>query len=407
MIKFKKVIAFTLIELIIVIAIISILAAIVVIFINPSVLFSNGRNSTRVTDIGNIKTAISRYLADSPVNGVTRNVSDLAGYSQLLSLAQAGTAGNCPGGINGVNSTNTPSTTFSLSNTNGSIVASNLDISLLLNGGYLTKVPKDPLNQNNYQACFDTYAGNPLIVYSSSTEILTTLYSSVIGDIQAFKPTFLTNLQGWYDATQISGISSGQALCTWKDLSGNSIDAIQGSSNLCPKYQKNYYNTNKPAVVYNNSVYQTLESNSSIFAGLNSYSIVIVLQQTGGQGCMCALRTNDDAISLEGGALTWVLPNNPSGGTYLASGAYQSSPTLLTLTVNNLSNISSFRNGQSVASATATLRQTPSGYLAFGRDQSVHAFGGLISEIIIYKYALPTNDRVAVENYLNQKYGLY
>lgn len=56
-VRIKKLVAFTLIELIIVIAIISILAAIVVIFINPATLFGNGRNSRRSNERENYKYA--------------------------------------------------------------------------------------------------------------------------------------------------------------------------------------------------------------------------------------------------------------------------------------------------------------------------------------------------------------
>ncbi len=56
--------SFTLIELLIVIAIIGILAATVVLVLNPTQLLAQSRDSTRIQDLANINTAISDYLAD-------------------------------------------------------------------------------------------------------------------------------------------------------------------------------------------------------------------------------------------------------------------------------------------------------------------------------------------------------
>jgi prepilin-type N-terminal cleavage/methylation domain-containing protein len=55
--KFKK--SFTLVELMIVIAIIAILSAIVIFALNPSRLFDNFRDTRRVTDISSIHKAIN------------------------------------------------------------------------------------------------------------------------------------------------------------------------------------------------------------------------------------------------------------------------------------------------------------------------------------------------------------
>jgi prepilin-type N-terminal cleavage/methylation domain-containing protein len=54
--KFKK--SFTLVELMIVIAILAILSAIVIFALNPARLFDNFRDSRRVTDITTIHKAI-------------------------------------------------------------------------------------------------------------------------------------------------------------------------------------------------------------------------------------------------------------------------------------------------------------------------------------------------------------
>jgi len=56
---------FTLIELLVVIAILAVLATAVVLVINPAELLAQGRDSTRISDLSTLKTAISLYLADT------------------------------------------------------------------------------------------------------------------------------------------------------------------------------------------------------------------------------------------------------------------------------------------------------------------------------------------------------
>lgn len=57
---------FTLVELMIVIAILAILAAIVIFALNPAELFKRARDSQRMSDLRVLSSAISYYLADSP-----------------------------------------------------------------------------------------------------------------------------------------------------------------------------------------------------------------------------------------------------------------------------------------------------------------------------------------------------
>ncbi len=54
---------FTLVEIVIVIAIIGILAAVTVVALKPAEIFANGRNSRRVSDVSSLRTAVSQWLA--------------------------------------------------------------------------------------------------------------------------------------------------------------------------------------------------------------------------------------------------------------------------------------------------------------------------------------------------------
>jgi len=66
---------FTLIELVIVIGILAILAAAVVLVLNPAELLAQARDSQRLSDLGSIKSAIALYLATATSTDVTYNVT--------------------------------------------------------------------------------------------------------------------------------------------------------------------------------------------------------------------------------------------------------------------------------------------------------------------------------------------
>jgi len=57
-----------------------------------------------------------------------------------------------------------------------------------------------------------------------------------------WSPLDLPGLVAWYDASQITGLSDGDPVGTWSDLSGNSHDATQATAALKPLYKTNLQN---------------------------------------------------------------------------------------------------------------------------------------------------------------------
>ncbi len=124
---------FTLVELIIVVAIIALLAAATFVAVNPAKRIGEAQNSQRWSDITSIADAYITYMADN--SGVDHtNV----------------TVGTCyeideAGGTNGAGDANCVAS----STCAGAVGASNdLDLEFLVTGGYIGRIPYDPSSRD-------------------------------------------------------------------------------------------------------------------------------------------------------------------------------------------------------------------------------------------------------------------
>lgn len=93
-----KVKGFTLIELLVVIAILAVLATAVVLILNPAELIRQGRDSTRLSDLASLNTALALYLSD-----VDPATASLGACSAARCTANAGAAS--PFKVGGPNAT--------------------------------------------------------------------------------------------------------------------------------------------------------------------------------------------------------------------------------------------------------------------------------------------------------------
>jgi len=73
---------FTLIEILVVIGLIAILAAIVIIAINPARQFAQGRNSQRTSNVNAILNGVGQYIADNKGNLPTQITSSVQNVSK-------------------------------------------------------------------------------------------------------------------------------------------------------------------------------------------------------------------------------------------------------------------------------------------------------------------------------------
>lgn len=126
---------FTLIELLIVIGILAILAVAVVLVLNPAQMLAQARDSQRLSDLGNLKSAIGMYLA-------TASASVIGDTKRAMATSTCGFSSACTI----VSSTAVTGTGWV-----------NVDLTGTSGGSPISALPVDPTNNFTYQYA---YAGN-------------------------------------------------------------------------------------------------------------------------------------------------------------------------------------------------------------------------------------------------------
>lgn len=124
----KKKEGFTLIEILLVVALLLILAAITIVAINPAKHFRDSRNAQRSSDVAEILNAITQYTAEDGFTGW--EVAPLSGVVDCLAAdgvtQQWSTIGTEVGEV---------------------------DLDSILVEEFIIAIPSDPLTDNGYQIC--------------------------------------------------------------------------------------------------------------------------------------------------------------------------------------------------------------------------------------------------------------
>ncbi len=150
---------FTLIELVIVIAILAILASVVVLTLNPAQLLAQARDSQRISDLGSVKSAIALYLATAttPALGAGPNAmasTTCQGFSSGTCTLVASTAATTAGWV-----------PIAFADTTG--------------GSPLSALPVDPTNSVTYQYAYKGDATN--LLYKITGKLESTKYTAAGG----------------------------------------------------------------------------------------------------------------------------------------------------------------------------------------------------------------------------------
>ncbi len=143
---------FTLVELLIVIAVMAILMAVVFVALNPLARFQDTRNSKRWTDVNAIISAIKLQQVDNQGNFLA-SINSLATGTYYMIGTGAAFAGTCP----------------------NTTISGMVDITPLETNGYLAKIPVDPTGGTTWTAAASGYylnknANGTLIIGSCGEE---------------------------------------------------------------------------------------------------------------------------------------------------------------------------------------------------------------------------------------------
>lgn len=157
---------FTLIELLVVIAILAVLATAVVIILNPGQLIRQGRDSTRISDLAALHSAIALYLSDV----ATPDIYNSTSY------------GYCTSG------TATKGTATCLASTSTVVTGTGwvtINFGSISSGSPLARLPLDPNNGSTNcgsgaEACFYEYmnSGDTILTYELNASMESTKYAN-------------------------------------------------------------------------------------------------------------------------------------------------------------------------------------------------------------------------------------
>ncbi len=253
------------------------------------------------------------------------------------------------------------------------------------------------------------------------TNRLATMSDFAVGDIMPVT----ANLKFWLVADDIGGTADGNNIARWVDRSGNNFHEYQDNPTYRPALKLAANGINNHAVVRFNGVNSVMTT--SFTGAITAKTMIVVTRLTtltpsgtaGGGGILSlenpsqfdAIVYNETAAKrwLQGSEFLVRLFNSPIDETSLAG--------LLITYTSAASNYRIYRNGALLSSSTAfsppsfsnsnfTIGMRHYINLNIIPGSGNHNYNGDLAEALIFTSVLSTNERQAVEAYLQAKYGL-
>lgn len=235
-----------------------------------------------------------------------------------------------------------------------------------------------------------------------------------------FTPASISGLKLWLDSTRIVGLTDGQSVATWSDLSGNGNDATQGTGAQRPLYYTSTQTigNGKPVVWFDGATNYSLATPSIFGAGYNTAFTAITLTNMQDANFRIGLNDAGDGFRM--------FTNNVGGAGYL--GYYHETPnTVDTIIPTGAEEVQMYapaqgrivtfsydgttklhrRMGTPFASETTSGNLGLTGALTIGR----FAAGGFLwygafGCVLIYNAALNAATCLSLERYVADKFGI-
>jgi hypothetical protein len=230
-----------------------------------------------------------------------------------------------------------------------------------------------------------------------SNEVSATVPSSSVP--QYCSPTAVSGLTVWFKADAITGLSDGNPVATWPDLSGNGYNLTASGSGQ-PTYKVNVLN-GMPVVRFNGS---NSMLSATAFPFAQPLTLLMVGDSTGGSLSMFEVAPNNGYRALRTDSTTSFSIQDPELLTQTV--ANMANYAVFGGVFNNASSINSY-NGKAVAGsvgADSGAGGIALGYQPTGGGQSY--LTGDIAEFVGYNSALSQQDRQGIEGYLAWRWGL-
>jgi len=213
--------SFTLVELLIVIAILAVLAAAVVIVLNPAELLAQARDSQRITDLKTLKDAIDIFVVDNP--------SVSLGTEERVYISLPDTASNCPSLTASLPSLPAGweyvcSTSANLRNTDGTGWVP-LNLGSIFGGTPIPYLPLDPQNDATLTKYYAYIPGGSYVLTSLMESEKQAKQAAKDGGTDPGRFEVGSDLNLW---TQASGVT---AYWDFEEGSGSSLSDRSGNNN--------------------------------------------------------------------------------------------------------------------------------------------------------------------------------
>jgi hypothetical protein len=221
---------------------------------------------------------------------------------------------------------------------------------------------------------------------------------------EPFSPLDIANLSIWLDASQITGLSDGEAVATWSDSSGNGNDLTQGTAGFRPIYKESIIG-GRPVVRFDptDDVLQieglSLASPNVVFAVVEPATIGVQRMITDHWGG--AATPGQRHIFWREVANTWQI----NGGVQIGGGTVTANPYILMGKYDATDG--QIRQNGSVVAGPSNTGSSAMESINLGADSSGgRNWDGDIAEFLIYNRALTADEISQVENYLSNKYSI-